>query len=69
MYCSNGEVKLVVRWASSSAFICEIRGKPGLNSANAEPGSCPAAWCGGAPAVRKRRRTAVRIDPPEKAPF
>ena len=68
--CADGEVSLVVRWASSSAFICEIRGKPGLNSANAELSSCPAAWCGGAPAVRKPRRTAIlRIDPREKDPF
>ena len=70
IHCADGEVSLVVRWASSSAFICEIRGKPGLNSANAELSSCPAAWCGGAPAVRKPRRTAIlRIDPREKDPF
>jgi hypothetical protein len=69
MYCVDGEVSLVVRWASSSAFICEICGKPELSSANAEPSSCPAAWRGVA-AVRKPRRTAIlRLDPREKDPL
>ena len=33
----DGKIPLVVCWVSSSAFICEIRGRPCLSRANAAP--------------------------------
>jgi hypothetical protein len=70
IHCVNGEIKIVVRWDCSPAFICEIRGKPGLNSANAKPPSSPVAWRDSAPTVRRPRRTAIlRTDPREMDPF
>lgn len=70
IHCADGEFKLMARWVSSSAFICEVRGKPGLSSENAKPPSSPAEWCNCAPAVRRLGLTAIpRIDPREKDPF
>ena len=54
--CADGEVPLVVCWDSSSAFICEIRGKPVLSGVNATQSPHSVAECGGA-------RSALRIDP------
>ena len=67
----DGKMPLVVCWVSSSAFICEIRGRPCLSSANAAPGPRTVAECGGGPAAPTGRMiAALRIDPHEKpSPF
>ena len=66
----DGKIPLVGRRASSSAFICEIRGRPGVDDVLATPSSCSAAECGDGPAAPTAQvNTAVRIDPGDKDPF
>ena len=67
---AEGEAPLMARWVSSSAFIREIRGKPGLSSDNAAPSPRSVAECGGGPAVSTARMiAALQIDPREIDPF
>ena len=67
---ADGEVPIVVCWDSSSAFICEFRGRPGVVDVLATRSSCSAAECGDGPAAPTAQvNTAVRIDPGDKDPF
>jgi hypothetical protein len=67
---AEGEAPLMTRWVSSSAFIREIRGIPGLSGVHASLNPRLVAECGGGPAVLTTCISMVlRTDPREKDPF